>query len=67
MDVIENGTTSLKKVSRHKNIHQVLHLFAHLYGKIRSQETWARGCANGKGKLRCGSFGFSYARSWALN
>jgi hypothetical protein len=36
IDVIENGTTSLKKASRHWNILLTL-LFDHLYGKTRSK------------------------------
>jgi len=37
MDAIENGTTSLKKVSRHWNI-PFTSLSDHLYGKIRSKK-----------------------------
>jgi hypothetical protein len=37
MDVIENGTTSLKKASRHYNI-PLTSLFDHLYGKTRSRK-----------------------------
>ncbi len=35
MNVIENGTTSLRKASRHWNI-PLTSLFDHLYGKTRS-------------------------------
>jgi hypothetical protein len=34
MDVVENGTTSLKKVSKHWNI-PFTSLFNHLYGKTK--------------------------------
>jgi len=37
MDVIENGTTSLRKASRHYNI-PLISLFDHLYGKTRSRK-----------------------------
>jgi hypothetical protein len=37
MDAIENGTTSLRKTSRHYNI-PLTSLFDHLYGKTRSRK-----------------------------
>jgi hypothetical protein len=37
MDAIENGTTSLRKASRHWNI-PFTSLFNHLYGKTRSKK-----------------------------
>jgi hypothetical protein len=37
MDTIENGTTLLKKTSRHWNI-PLISLFDHLYGKTRSRK-----------------------------
>jgi hypothetical protein len=37
MDVIENGTTSLRKASRHWNI-PFTSLFDHLYGKTKSRK-----------------------------
>ncbi len=37
MDAIKNGTTSLRKASRHWNI-LLTSLFDHLYGKTRSRK-----------------------------
>jgi hypothetical protein len=37
MDAIENGTTSLRKASRHWNI-PFISLFDHLYGKMKSRK-----------------------------
>jgi len=37
MNAIENGTTSLRKASRHRNI-LFTSLFDHLYGKIKSRK-----------------------------
>jgi len=37
MDEIENGTTSLRKASKHWNI-PLTSLFDHLYGKTRSKK-----------------------------
>jgi hypothetical protein len=38
MDVIERGTTSLRKANRHWNI-SLTSMFDHLYGKARSRKT----------------------------
>jgi hypothetical protein len=37
MDVVDNGTTSLKKANNHWNI-SLTSLFDHLYGKTRSRK-----------------------------
>ncbi len=37
MDVVENGTISLRKANKHWNI-PLTSLFNHLYGKIRSKK-----------------------------
>jgi hypothetical protein len=65
MDAIEDGTTSLRKASRHWNI-PFTSLFDHSYGKTKSRKLGLVGLLIVK-KSGCGCLGFVYARNLAIN